>query len=91
LRGSAVGRKYTGDLGYRPIQIVVNDHVIGQLAPDALFLAPESDPPLDLFGRVPPPAHALRLMFDRRRHDEDDDGLGVELFDLPGPFDVDLE
>jgi hypothetical protein len=91
LGGSAVAGKYTGDLGDGPIQVVVDHDVVGQLAADRFLLPPECDPPVDLFGRIPPPAHPVRLVLHRRGHDENHDGLGIERFDLPGSFYVDLE
>lgn len=82
---------YTGHLVHGPIEVVVDDHMMGQFAPDRFLFATELDPTLDLIRRVTPSAHALDLGLHRRRDYQDDHRVRTQVANLAGTVEVDLE
>ena len=72
-------------------QVVVDDHVIGEVAPDRLFDLGLLQPGEHLVVRVAATAQATLLFGPGRRQDEEQHRIGVPLLDLLGAVDLDLE
>jgi hypothetical protein len=83
--------KYTGDLCHRPIEVVVDHDMMGQLAADPLLLLGAGQPPGNVVVGVAPGAEARLLDLPRRGHDEDHERSWLAIEHLASALDLDDE
>ena len=83
--------KYTGEVRDRPIEVIVYDDMVGQLAADPLLLDAQLEAPSDLLVGVATASHPFGERLRRRRNDKHHHRVGEQGADLPGAVDVDLE
>src|SRR5712692_3383869 len=90
-RAPALRLDHGGELVHGLLDVPVDDEVV-VLAPRGNFLARPVEPSHDLDGRVALPLPEARLqLLHGRRHDEDRNGLGISLAQLPRAMGVDVQ
>lgn len=83
--------QYIRDLSHSPVDVVVHDHVGGEITPDPFLFPSTLDPARHLFFVVSSRSQAVRLFVNRRRQEEDEHGVGIAGLDLRRTLKIDFE